>query len=76
MSVPDWTPAVGDRVWVGNSGRQVPYDVVQVGVDAIGTPVVELCAASDWRTEITAVYLDGAWLAGGRWPMQPVPKDA
>jgi len=76
VSVPDWTPAVGDRVWVGNSGRQVPYDVVQVGVDAISTPVVWLCAASDWRTEMTAVYLDGAWIADGRWPMRAAPKDA
>ncbi len=76
MSVPNWTPAVGDTVWVGDSDLSVPYEVTKVGVDAIGTPVVWLCAASDWRTEMTAVYLDGAWLADGRWPMQPVPKDA
>ncbi len=66
MSAPAWTLAMGDTVWVGGIDGLVPYEVTDVVVDASGTPVVGLCAVSDWRTEITAVYLDGAWLARGR----------
>lgn len=46
MSAPDWTPAVGDRVWVGYIDNLVPYEVTQITADEIGTPVVWLCAVT------------------------------